>query len=272
MIGIMALKAASKTADTIRQPPHTLRGALLTPAPLYKQVKNEIIRSLAQGGWKPGEMLPSEPKLAARYGVGISTVRAAIGELVAGRVLARRQGKGTFVSLHDERRSVYQFFHVVRNDGVKELPVSELVALKKARPDDDSADLLQLPRKAPAAEVFKLRNILRVAGTPVVVSDIVIPAALFPGLSETVIRKGGNTLYAVYQTRFGVNIIRTVEQLRAVKADATVARILGLPAGDPVLEVRRVAYTFNNVPVEVRRSWIETRNSHYLLDVGAGDR
>lgn len=246
-----------------------LRAALLTPDPLYKQVKNQIIRSLTEGEWQPGKMIPSEPKLAARYGVGISTIRAAIGELVAARVLARKQGKGTFVSLHNDRRSVYQFFHVVRNDGIKELPVSELIWLKKAKADGEIADLLQLPRKAHSAEVFKLRNVLRISGTPIVVSDIVIPAALFPRLNETVIREGGDTLYAVYQTRFGINIVRTVEQLRAVKADAASARILGLAAGAPVLEVRRIAYTFNNVPVEVRRSRVHTEHYHYLLDQGS---
>lgn len=264
----MALKNSTKAADTNPRFPEMLRGALLAPDPLYRQVKNEIIRTLAKGEWKPGEMIPSEPKLAARYGVGIATIRAAIGELVVAKVLARKQGKGTFVSLHDERRSVYQFFHVVRDDGAKELPVSELVSLKKARADGEIADLLRLPRKPRALEVFKLRNVLRVSGAPAVVSDIVIPAALFPGLNEHIIRKGGETLYAVFQRHFGINIIRAVEQLRAVKADAVAARIFGLTSDDPVLEVRRIAYTFNDVPVEVRRSRVETKNFYYLLDQG----
>lgn len=264
----MALTNAARTVDAGPQPRETLRGAMLAPDPLYKQVKNEIIRSLAQGEWKPGDMIPSEPKLAARYGVGIATVRAAIGELVAAKVVARKQGKGTFVSLHDERRSIYQFFHVVRNDGAKELPVSDLVSVRKARADDDISDALQLPRRPRSPVVFRLKNILRVSGIPVVVSDIVIPAALFPGLNEKILRRGGETLYAVYQTHFGINIIRTVEQLRAVKADAYAARVLGLPPGDPVLEVCRVAYTFNDVPVEARRSRVETKNFYYLLDQG----
>ncbi len=245
-----------------------LQGALLTPDPLYKQVKHQLVQRLAEGEWKPGELLPSEPRLAARFGVGISTIRAAIGELVAAKVLARRQGKGTYVPLHDDRLSIYQFFHVVRNDGTQELPVSKLLSFGRARADDEVADLLQLPRGAGSAQVFKLRNVLRVSGIPVVVSDIVVPAALFPGLSETVIREGGTTLYAVYQSRFGISIIRTVEQLRAINVDAVAARVFGLRDGAPILEVRRIAYTFNDVPVEVRRSRIDTRQFHYLLNLG----
>jgi GntR family transcriptional regulator len=246
-----------------------LQGALLAADPLYKQVKNRLVRSLAEGEWKPGAMLPSEPRLASRFGVGISTIRAAIGELVAARVLARRQGKGTSVPLHDDRLSVYQFFHVVRNDGVKELPVSELLSLSKAKADDEVADLLRLPRGAGSARVFKLRNVLRVSGIPVVLSDIVIPAALFPGLSEAAVREGGTTLYAVYQSRFGISIIRTVERLQAIKADAAASKILGIRTGDPILEVRRIAYTFNDVPVEFRRSRVDTRQFHYFLDLGS---
>lgn len=246
-----------------------LQGALLAADPLYKQVKHQLVQSLADGEWKPGEMLPSEPRLAARFGVGISTIRAAIGELVAARVLARRQGKGTFVPLHEDRLSIYQFFHVVRNDGAKELPVSELLSLSRAKAHDEAADLLRLPRGARAAQVFKLRNVLRVSGTPVVLSDIVIPVVLFPGLSEAVIRESGSTLYAVYQARFGISIIRTVEQLRAVNTDPVAARVFGLRASAPILEVRRIAYTFNDVPVEVRRSRVDTRQFHYLLDLGS---
>lgn len=248
--------------------PGMLRGALLDSDPLYKQVRNALVDSLVSGKWKAGEMLPSERKLAERYGVGIATIRAAIGELAAAKVLARRQGKGTFVCLQEERRSIYQFFHVVRNDGVKALPVSELLLLKKARADADAAHALNLPRKAKSPEVYKLRNLLRVSGTPVVVSDIVLPATMFPGLTRGIIREGGVTLYAVYQSRFGINIIRTTEELRAVKADPITAKVLSLRKNDPVLEVRRIAYTFNDLPVEIRRSRVETKNYYYSLEDG----
>jgi len=249
--------------------PGPLHGALLAPQPLYRQVRNAIVDGLSRGEWKPGEMLPNERRLADRFGVGIATVRAAVSELAATKVLARRQGKGTYVALQDERRSIYQFFHVVRNDGVKNLPVSELVGLKKARADAQTAYLLNLGPRPESLQVYKLRNVLKVAGIPVVISDIAIPAALFPGLTEHRIRTGGVTLYAAYQSLYGVNIVRASEQLRAVKADALTSKLLAVKAGEPVLEVRRIAYTFNDVPVEVRRSRVETDNYYYFVDQGA---
>ena len=213
-------------------------------------------------------MLPSEPNLASRYGVSISTVRAAIGGLVAGNVLARKQGKGTFVSLHEQRRDIHQFFHVVRNDGVRELPRSELLSLRTAAADNEVADKLRLPRSTRAAQVYRIRNVLRVSDVPVVVSDVTIPCALLPGLDEETIRNGGDTLYAMYQMRFGLNIVRTVEQLRAGRADATAAKIFGMDPGDPILEVRRLAFTYNDAPVELRRIRVDTRDYFYHSDQG----
>jgi len=158
---------------------------------------------------------------------------------------------------------------VVRDDGTKELPVSELIGLKKAKADAAIADLLDLPRRSRGHDVYRLRNVLRVGGIAVVVSDITIPAALFRGLNEAIARSG-STLYAVYQTHFGINIVRTVEELRAVKASPAVAKVLALRTGDPVLEVRRHAYTFGDRPIEVRTSAVLTRNFFYLVESGRG--
>lgn len=248
-----------------------VRTGLLAPAPLYQQIKDRLIQALQEGEWEPGSALPSEPKLAARYGVSVATIRAAIGSLVAARVLARKQGKGTFVSLHEERHSIYQFFHVVRNDGVKDLPKSEILSFRKATADDDIADLLRLPRGRRPPAVYRIRNVLKVSGIPVVLSDITIPCSFLPGLTETILREGGETLYAVYQMHFGINIVRTTERLRAVNADAAASAVFGLAADEPLLQVQRVAYTFNDVPVEVRRSRVDTRNYFYLFDQAGTD-
>jgi GntR family transcriptional regulator len=73
-----------------------------TPAfsPLYQQIKALILQSLQAGEWKPGESIPSEMELAARFRVSQGTVRKAIDELAAENLVVRRQGKGTFVATH----------------------------------------------------------------------------------------------------------------------------------------------------------------------------
>jgi DNA-binding FadR family transcriptional regulator len=61
--------------------------------------------SLQAGEWKPGEAIPSELDLAARFKVSQGTVRKAIDELAAENLLVRRQGKGTFVATHAEEQT-----------------------------------------------------------------------------------------------------------------------------------------------------------------------
>lgn len=259
---------ASAAAARSRQPLRSQPDRVSTTDPLYRQVRRSLVQSLSSGEWKPGDVLPNERSLAERYGVGISTVRLAIGELVAMNVLMRRQGKGTYVCREEERRNVYQFFHLVRDDGVRHLPVSELLAIRRTRADADTAGALALPHAPSAQAIYRLRNLLTVDGVPVVVSDIAVAARTFPGLTEARIRNGGPTIYAVYQSLYGVHIVRTDEQLRAARCDPLSARALGLARGEPVLEVRRVAYTFHDVPVEVRRSVVRTTHYHYALSRG----
>lgn len=236
--------------------------------PLYKQVKDHIIESLVRNEWRPGEMLPSEKALAGRYEVGLSTVRAAIGELANAGVLIRTQGKGTYVSHHSARDKLYRFFNVVHNNGGKEAFHRELLSLRKEPADARTAARLQLPAQRRAPEVFRLRIRLSASHPSFACAEIVVPAHLFPGLDARSVPDGPSSLYALYQATYGVNIIRVVESLYAVRAGAAVAGILRVDRDDPLLQIERVAYTFNDLPVELRTTWVHTRHYHFLTMQG----
>lgn len=235
--------------------------------PLYQAVRDEIIKGLVAGEWKPQEVLPSESRLAKRFGVSIPTVRAAIAELASAKVLMRKQGKGTYVASHNHH-NVYRFFHMVPDIGKKTSPRFTLVSFSKSAASADIAQSLHLSATRDGARVFEFSIVLGINDVPVMVSQIVVSPSYFPGLSEKVIREGGDTIYGIYQAKFGITVIRTVDQLRAVLASASVARLLGLGRGEPVLQIRRVGYTFNDLPVEVRVSHARTDHYHFLLQQG----
>jgi len=86
-------------------------------SPLYQQIKGLILQSLQSGEWKPGEGIPSEIELAARYRVSQGTVRKAIDELANDNLLVRRQGKGTFVATHAEQQVQYRFLKLLPDEG-----------------------------------------------------------------------------------------------------------------------------------------------------------
>ena len=70
-------------------------------------------------------------------------------------------------------------------------------------------------------------------------------------------------MYALFETEFGVHMIRASEKLRAVAADAAAAQWLELPQGSPLLSVERLSYSYEDKPVELRRGLYHTAAHHY---------
>jgi GntR family transcriptional regulator len=237
--------------------------------PLYKEVRDQLVESLVRQEWRPGEVLPSEKDLAARFAVAVSTIRSAVAELVDASILVRKQGKGTYVAHHGVRGGRYRFFNVVNASGVKEPFFRTLISIKVEKASSDALRLFEFPRGARQPEVYRIRFKLSGSGPAFSVAEVVLPSHLFRNLERESIVDGDESLYAVYQQRFGVNIVHVVEHVYAVKAPALVARSLSLPADEPVLEIRRTGYTYNNVAVEQRTTWIHTRDFHYFVTQGA---
>src|SRR5689334_25340931 len=64
---------------------------------LTREVVNGIARLIMQRVWSPGDPIPSEKELAARFGVGRSTIREAVQSLVTLGAVEARHGEGSFV-------------------------------------------------------------------------------------------------------------------------------------------------------------------------------
>ena len=94
-------RPTARNRPTHTRRPSGGRGAAFSP--LYRQIKELLVQSLDRGEWKPGELIPSEIDLAARFQVSQGTVRKAVDELAAEHLLLRRQGKGTFVATTTKR-------------------------------------------------------------------------------------------------------------------------------------------------------------------------
>jgi len=232
--------------------------------PLYREVKRQLMDALSSGEWRPGDAIPAERRLAERYGISIGTVRKAIDELVAESMLIRQQGRGTFVASHNRDRLLYYFFHVVPHGGAKQYPVVRLLSFARGKADSAAAEALAIATGDP---VFRFRNLLSLSGAPVIVDDITVAAARFPGMTERAIRDRPSTVYNLYQDAFGVSVVRTVERLRATRVDGDIAPLLRIAPDAPVLQIRRVALTYSDVPVELRVSHVNTAAHEYLSEL-----
>jgi GntR family transcriptional regulator len=236
-----------------------------TPAfsPLYQQIKGLILQSLQNGEWKPGEVIPSEMDLAARYRVSQGTVRKAIDELAAENLVMRRQGKGTFVATHAEQHVQYRFLRLLPDtgDAGEEGPAQRrIIDCKRVRATADVARALAL---RPGDAAIQVRRVLAFAGTPTILEDIWLPGQAFKGLNGEQMRSYPGPTYAMFEVDFGVRMVRAEEKLRAVLPDPEQAALLEITTSTPLLSVERIAYTYNDVPMELRRGIYRTDTHHY---------
>lgn len=232
--------------------------------PLYLQVKEKITQSLIHGKWKPGQMIPSEIELAKEFLVSQGTVRKAIDELSAENILTRRQGKGTFVISHDEEKIQLRFLRLTSNDGNKEKLDNQLLSFAKVKASAYIAKILQLPANSTLIEIKRL---LTFSQRPLIYDHIFIPANHFRGLTpEEVIQKKGS-MYRLYESNYGIQMLRADEKISAVDAEPVVAKLLNVKKQSPLLKIERISYTFGNKPIEWRLGLCLTENHYYKAEL-----
>ena len=232
--------------------------------PLYQQVKDLLRRRIVDGIWRPDEMLPSEGRLAVELGVSQGTVRKALDEMAAQKLVVRRQGRGTFVAAHSPDTALFHFFHLVDESGERQVPESELLDCRRGIAGPREAAALRL---RPGALVLRIDRRRLIAGAPAVVERIAVPLTLFPDLDDRGGEELPNTLYDFYQKRYGVTVGRATERLRAIIATAEDAAHLGVAAGTPLLEIDRIARDLDDNPVEWRLSRCLTDRLAYLSEL-----
>jgi GntR family transcriptional regulator len=242
-----------------------MAGSTTAPAfsPLYQQIKGLILRSLQAGEWRPSEAIPSEFEFAARFRVSQGTVRKAIDELAAENLLVRRQGKGTFVATHAEQHVQYRFLKLVPDHGDpnSEGPAQRcIVDCRRLRATAETARALAL-RTGDA--VLQVRRVLSFADEPTILEDIWLPGGPFKGLTAETLRAYHGPMYALFETEFGVRMVRAEERIRAVLANSEQSDLLKVAQDSALLSVERVAFTYDDKAMELRRGLYRTDRHYY---------
>jgi GntR family transcriptional regulator len=228
--------------------------------PLYRQVYDIMVSKVAQGVWRPGASLPSEQNLAKEMGVSQGTMRKVLDALTAENLLERRQGKGTFIAENTQERTLFRFFRIARPGGKRMTPerVDETVKLRASRALERTK--LGLAKTDKVVEIVRVRHIEKV---PSIHETIVLPAPLFPGIEKRPALP--NSLYSLYQSDYGLNIVAAHEELSAQLATATDQEELGIPKGGPILVIERLAVSLQDQKVEWRISRVRSSDLVYAV-------
>ena len=224
--------------------------------PLYEQIKETLLARLAADHWRPGELLPSEPKLAEEFGVSQGTIRRALDEMVSQGLLTRYQGRGTAVTEH----TPFRFFDFLRADGARELPESKTLRISVNAASRTERDALELSAGEKVIRIIRVRYLNL---EPKIYETISVSRNLFSALSTMDARDVPNTIYNYYEQKFGVPVVSKRDRLRAASATQVEARYLHVDVGTPLLEIECTAYSHRNQPIEQRISRCLTDEHYY---------
>lgn len=221
-----------------------------TPAaaalPKYYVLKEQILTLIEDA--VPGTLIPTERALAEQYGTSRTTVRQAIGELVAEGRLDRTQGRGTFVAPPKVThvRQLTSFTDDAASQGLtasaRILDISEVPA------DTVTAKRLAVE---PGAGVHRVERIRLVNGEPLA-HETAFLAGELPGLAGNVEVRG--SLYSALREDYGIRISEVEDTVETKLAGPDEVRLLDVEMGAPMLLVHRLGLDPDGRPVE----WTES--------------
>ena len=216
--------------------------------PLYKSVEEHIRQQIEAGELRAGDLLPSEPQLAKQLDVSQGTVKKALDNLVAEKLLYRHQGKGTYVSRIDFNNSLFRFFSYGDQRG-DDTRIHKETAIRRI--SRGPADICKRLGLATGSRLIYLERTGFVDDGPVLLEKSWWDGTLLAGLEDETVHIP-DLLYAVIVDQFGVPVIRAEETLTAESADNDTATALSIETGAAVVVLHRLTYTSNNRPIEFR--------------------
>ncbi|HEY6379779.1 MAG TPA: GntR family transcriptional regulator [Candidatus Dormibacteraeota bacterium] len=214
----------------------------------------EILEGLV-AGLRPGDLLPSERQLAERFGVARMTARQAVEAMAARGLVARLQGRGTFVTdpKFVQPETLTSFSEDMRRRGMT--PGATVLAQEVVEASDVVAGRLQI---APASMVVRIERLRTAGGDPMALETASLPAARFPGLES--LDLSGSSLYAMLEQRWGAAVHSAHQWVTAVRLTRRQADLLGTKITQPAFQFQRVTLDANAVPLE------------YVVSLYRGDR
>ena len=223
---------------------------------LYQSVAEELQQAIAAGKYLPGDKLPSERELMETYGISRITVRQAMAILESRGMSQSIQGKGSYVPLVGLRQDLLQLTNIQEL-----LEESGYEARTRVLPKDLPFDQVD----SPVPPGFQVLNILGFADD---VPIMCYHSRLAPELAEDFYKEAQKLQsehfpFSTFDLYFRLNVpIGKVDQtLRAVAANQSLAMLLHLAPGSPLIQLHTRIYSPDGHLMELKTA--HYRSNYY---------
>ena len=230
--------------------------------PIWKTIADALTAELAEGLYGPGDKLPTEAQLAARFAVNRHTVRHALAALAEAGLVHARRGAGVFVA---QRPTDYplgrrvRFAQNLRAAGRS--PDRTILSLDTRPARAREAEALALPQ---GAQVHVMEGLSLADAQPLAVFRSVFPAVLLPDLPDA-LRAHPSVTMAL--SLCGIDdYTRASTRITAKRANGTQARLLQIAEGAPILRSVAVNVDPDGQPVEYGTTWFAGDRVTLTLD------
>lgn len=227
--------------------------------PLYHQLYEILRGNIVNGEWQPGDMIPPESELIARYQISRTTVRQVLDILAGEGLIEREQGRGTFVAQPKVEQGlvrIISFTEDMRQRGFE--PGTQVLFADLIPAPPDIAEKLEVE---PGEQLARLERLRLANQEPMSVEESYLIHRFCPGVLQG--DYASKPLREALERDHGIRLVRAKQVIRAILAPSELAGTLGIKPRSALLFMERVSFSQENVPVEFLR--IYYRADRYVL-------
>jgi GntR family transcriptional regulator len=234
-------------------------------------LKEAILADIQHGPLRPGDCVGSQAELERWHRVSRITVRQAVNGLAQDGELDRGPGKGTYVSARTVApvAAFTNFSENMRSLGI--VPSYRVIMAGLCDPEPRVREELRLGEMEQA---FQLQRVLLADGEPIGLQSGFYPQVLLASGDEllTTEHLSSCSLNDVLERRLRLQLWRAEEMLESAIAERKEVELLALPAGVPVLVVRRLSFLESGDPIETVKLVFRGDKYRYRVDLFRGQR
>lgn len=219
---------------------------LMTEVPLYGKVEEVLASEIGRGDLNPGDRLPSEDELLARFGVSRITIRRAIQNLIQRGTLEIRRGLGTFVLAPKVSQELTKLTGFVEDMDIHGRKASARVVSKGVvAANEIVARQLGITK---GTRVMRIERVRLADSVPMSFDETYLPLDIGKKIVRNDLRV--KPIFTLLEEKYGFSLTEAEYKLEAVSASAQVAEALAVPEGSPIFRIERTSFTKGGQPID----------------------